>query len=78
MTDVENKITVDGKEHDVSDLDEKEIYVLKHVRVLRERIAEARFNLDQLVMSERAFSNTLVESLKKGETNEESKTKDWR
>jgi len=76
MTDVENKITVDGKEHDVSDLDEKEIYVLKHVRVLRERIAEARFNLDQLVMSERAFSNTLVESLKKGETNEESKTKD--
>ena len=76
MTDVENKITVDGKEHDVSDLDEKEIYVLKHVRVLRERIAEARFNLDQLVMSERAFSNTLVESLKKGETNEESETKD--
>ena len=69
MTDVENKITVDGKEHDVSDLDEKEIYVLKHVRVLRERIAEARFNLDQLVMAERAFSNTLVESLKKGETN---------
>lgn len=69
MTDVENKITVDGKEHDVSDLDEKEIYVLKQVRVLRERIAEARFNLDQLVMSERAFSNTLVESLKKGETN---------
>ena len=76
MTDVENKITVDGKEHDISDLDEKEIYVLKHVRVLRERIAEARFNLDQLVMSERAFSNTLVESLKKGETNEESETKD--
>jgi len=69
MTDVENKITVDGKEHDVSDLDEKEIYVLRHVRVLRERIAEARFNLDQLVMSERAFSNTLVESLKKGEKN---------
>ena len=69
MTDVENKITVDGKEHDVSDLDEKEIYVLKQVRVLRERIAEARFNLDQLVMSERAFSNTLVESLKKGEKN---------
>ena len=68
MTDTENKITVDGKEHDVSDLDEKEIYVLRQVKVLREKIAEARFNLDQLVMAERAFSNTLVTSLKKENT----------
>tara|TARA_X000001382_G_scaffold108115_1_gene83900 strand:+ start:38 stop:268 length:231 start_codon:yes stop_codon:yes gene_type:complete len=75
MTDTENKITVDGKEHDVSDLDEKEIYVLRQVKVLREKITEAKFNLDQLVMSERAFSNTLVESLKKGETDEEPKAK---
>ena len=72
----EEKITVEGKEHDVSDLDDKEIYVLKQVKLLRQRIEDARINLDQLVMSERAFSNTLVESLKKGETNEESKTKD--
>jgi hypothetical protein len=68
MTDTENKITVDGKEHDVSDLDDKEIYVLRQVKVLREKIAEARFNLDQLVMAESAFSNTLVTSLKKENT----------
>ena len=72
----EEKITVEGKEHDVSDLDDKEIYVLKQVKLLRQRIEDARINLDQLVMAERAFSNTLVSSLQKGETNEESKTKD--
>tara|TARA_R100001463_G_scaffold27679_4_gene63986 strand:- start:2300 stop:2524 length:225 start_codon:yes stop_codon:yes gene_type:complete len=72
----EEKITVEGKEHDVSDLDDKEIYVLKQVKILRQRIEDARINLDQLVMAERAFANTLVSSLQKGETNEESKTKD--
>jgi|TARA_R100000426_G_scaffold46842_1_gene35065 hypothetical protein len=72
----EEKITVEGKEHDVSDLDDKEIYVLKQVKLLRQRIEDARINLDQLVMAERAFANTLVSSLQKGETNEESKTKD--
>tara|TARA_R100001460_G_scaffold29909_4_gene59235 strand:+ start:2341 stop:2565 length:225 start_codon:yes stop_codon:yes gene_type:complete len=71
----EEKITVEGKEHDVSDLDDKEIYVLKQVKILRQRIEDARINLDQLVMAERAFANTLVSSLQKGETNEESKTK---
>ena len=72
----EEKITVEGKEHDVSNLDDKEIYVLKQVKILRQRIEDARINLDQLVMAERAFANTLVSSLQKGETNEESKTKD--
>jgi hypothetical protein len=65
----EEKITVEGKEHDVSDLDDKEIYVLKQVKLLRQRIEDARINLDQLVMAERAFANTLVSSLQKGETN---------
>ena len=62
-------ITYDGKEYDVSDLDEKEAYMYAQVRTLRKRIADARFNLDQLVAAENAFANTLVNSLtKEGDT----------
>ena len=58
-------ITYDGKEYDVSDLDEKEAYIYAQVRTLRKRIADARFNLDQLVEAENSFANTLVTSLTK-------------
>ncbi len=62
-------ITYDGKEYDVSDLDEKESYMYAQVRALRKRIADARFDLDQLVAAENAFANTLVISLTKEEGN---------
>jgi len=68
MTDKQT-ITYDGKEYDVSDLDDKEAYTYAQVRTLRKRIADARFDLDQLVMAENAFANTLVNSLtKEGDT----------
>ncbi len=62
MTD-KHTITYNDKEYDVSDLDEKETYVYAQVRTLRKRIADARFDLDQLVAAENAFANTLVASL---------------
>lgn len=62
-------ITYDGKEYDVSDLDEKESYMYAQVRALRKRIADARFDLDQLVAAENAFANTLVIALTKEEGN---------
>ncbi len=68
MTDKQT-ITYDGKEYDVSDLGDKEAYMYAQVRTLRKRIADARFDLDQLVMAENAFANTLVNSLtKEGDT----------
>ena len=67
MTDKQT-ITYDGKEYDVSDLDEKEAYMYAQVRVLRKRIADARFDLDQMVAAENAFANALVNSLKKENT----------
>ncbi|MDB3999716.1 hypothetical protein N9446_00060 [bacterium] len=67
MTDKQT-ITYDGIEYDVSDLDEKEAYMYAQVRVLRKRIADARFDLDQMVAAENAFSNALVNSLKKENT----------
>jgi len=64
MTDKKTLIYED-EEYDVSDLDEKEAYWHLQVRTLRKRIADARFDLDQMIAAERAFSNTLITSLKK-------------
>lgn len=72
MTDKQT-ITYDGKEYDVSDLDEKEAYMYAQVRTLRKRIADARFDLDQMIAAESAFANTLVTSLiKEGDKDNDS------
>ena len=67
-------VTYDGKEYDVSDLDEKETYIYAQVRTLRKRIADARFDLDQMVVAENAFANTLITSLQKENTDEQHET----
>jgi hypothetical protein len=51
MTDKQT-ILYEGEEYDVSDLDEKESYWHLQVKVLRKRIADARFDLDQMVAAE--------------------------
>ena len=58
----------EGEEYDVSDLDEKEAYWHLQVKVLRKRIADAKFDLDQMIAAERAFANTLINSLTKENT----------
>jgi len=73
MTDKQT-LSYEGQDYDVSDLDEKEAYWHLQVRTLRKRIADARFNLDQLIAAERAFSNTLIKSLKKETSNESDET----
>ena len=75
MTD-KNTITYNEKEYDVSDLDDTETYLYAQVRTLRKRIADARFDLDQLVAAENAFANTLVNSLTKENTDESDETTD--
>ena len=75
MTDKQT-ITYEGIEYDVSDLDEKEAYMYAQVRVLRKRIADASFDLDQMVAAETAFANSLFNSLKKENTDESNETAD--
>jgi len=64
MTDKQT-LMYENEEYDVSDLDEKEAYWHLQVRTLRKRIADARFDLDQMIAAERAFANTLITSLTK-------------
>ena len=62
-----NKITINETEYNFDDLGEQSQYFVNQVRNLKGRIAEARFNLDQLVAAEDAFSKALIASVKKGE-----------
>jgi hypothetical protein len=59
----QNKITINETEYDFSDLDEQSQYFVNQVRNLKGRIAEARFNIDQLVAAEDAFSKALIASV---------------
>jgi hypothetical protein len=70
----QNKITINDEEYDFDDLGEQSQYFVNQVRNLKARIAEARFNLDQLVAAEDAFSQALINSIKQGEKNGEEAT----
>ena len=59
----QNKITINETEYDFADLDEQSQYFVNQVRNLKGRIAEARFNIDQLVAAEDAFSKALIASV---------------
>tara|TARA_S200002703_G_C3700030_1_gene214980 strand:- start:288 stop:512 length:225 start_codon:yes stop_codon:yes gene_type:complete len=74
MSEESNNILIDNEEYAIDDMDDTQKYYLNQVRNLRQRIAEARFNLDQLAAAESQFSNQLVSSVKsqKEESNEES------
>ena len=73
MTDKQT-LMYENEEYDVSDLDEKEAYWHLQVRTLRKRIADARFDLDQMIAAERAFANTLITSLTKETVDEKVST----
>ena len=60
----QNKIMINETEYDFDDLDEQSQYFVNQVRNLKGRIAEARFNLDQLVAAENSFTNALIASVK--------------
>ncbi len=64
----QNKITINETEYDFADLGEQSQYFVNQVRNLKARIAEARFNIDQLVAAEDAFSKALIASVETPET----------
>jgi len=74
MSEESPKIIINEKEYEIDSLDEQEKYFVHQVNTLRQRIAEARFNLDQMTAAESQFVNQLVSSVnaKEEEANEES------
>lgn len=64
MAKQENKtITVNDVEYNVADLTEQQIAMVNHVSDLDRKLANARFNVDQLQVGRDAFVGMLTTSL---------------
>jgi hypothetical protein len=56
-------ITVNDTEYFVDDMTDAQKTMLNHVNDLERKLANARFNLDQLAVGRAAFINMLAQSL---------------
>ena len=63
MTDENRMITIDGKEYDYEELEDNQKSMVKQVINLNNKVAQARFDLDQLTVAQDAFSKMLVASV---------------
>ena len=64
-------ITINEKEYFIEDLTEEQKTMLNHVQDLDRKLANARFNLDQLSIGREAFINMLANSVETEEPQEE-------
>ena len=75
MTEQSNVINIDGKEFDIEkDLNKDQQYFINQIRSCQSKsanflkdISELRFELDQITMSQDAFTNKLITSIKTDE-----------
>ena len=67
----QNKVTLNGKEYDFLELEDNEQYFVNQLRDLKSRIIQAKFNLDQLVMAENAFTSALITSVESEKESDE-------
>jgi len=71
MAKQENKtIFINDVEHNIDDLTEQQIAMVNHVSDLDRKLANARFNVDQLQVGREAFVNMLTSSLEAKEAAE--------
>ena len=56
-------ITIDGAEYSLEDFTDEQKIWLRHVQDLDAKLANARFNFDQLNVSREAFAEKLAASL---------------
>ena len=70
MNDEKQMITIDGKEYDFEELEDNQKAMVNHVASLNNKTAQARFDLDQLVVAQDAFTKMLVASVTEPKTEE--------
>jgi FtsZ-binding cell division protein ZapB len=59
----ENTLILDEKEYDIDELTEQQQYLCKHIRDLRRRQDNLRFQMDQLAVGLKGFVDKLKESM---------------
>jgi len=64
MTEQSNVITIDGKEYNTEDLSKDQTYWINQIKDLQAKSANLRFQLDQVTVAQNAFTNSLIQSLK--------------
>lgn len=57
-------ITIDDKEYEADDLSDEVKYMIAQVRDIDAKVANLKFQIDQLIVAKDAFSGAIVESLK--------------
>jgi len=63
-----NVVTIDGKEFNIEkDLNKDQQYFINQIRSCQNKSANLRFELDQITMSQDAFTNKLITSIKTDE-----------
>ena len=67
----QNVITIDGKEYKTEDLDEQQTYLISQIRSCQQKAANIRFELDQVIAAQNAFTNTLIQSMQTEEAQAE-------
>lgn len=62
-----NVVTIDGKEYKIEDFNPDQTYLINQIKDLQTKSASLRFQLDQVSVAQTAFTNSLIESVKKEE-----------
>jgi hypothetical protein len=68
-----NVITIDGKEYNQEDLSQDQNYFINQIKDLQAKGASLRFQLDQVTVAQNAFTNSLIQSVKGSEEEDETK-----
>ena len=71
MTKQTNVINIDGKEYKKEDLSKDQNYFINQIKDLQIKSSNLKFQLDQLTVAQNAFTNSLIESVKKEEVKDD-------
>ena len=63
MTEESPKVLLNDVEYDVADLSEEQRVMVAHISNLDAKLADARFNVDQLTVARQAFVDMLSKSI---------------
>ena len=78
MTEQTNVINIDGKEYKKEDLSKDQNYFINQIKDLQIKSANLKFQLDQLTVAQNAFTNSLIESVKKEEVKDDKSSQSIR
>lgn len=62
---MEDKIKINDKEYDVESFDDTQKYYVKQLRELKQKEADLRFDMDQVLAAQQVFRNMLIMSTEK-------------